>query len=170
MKKIACCALVGFLCAMPCLGQSSPADSETLKAILVEIRGLHNDVRLSETTQILLTELEVQQTVVNKAQSRCDDARNTLSQIRSQQKNLTVQLARFEEDAAPMMDGEQKKRLTDMQANFKSSLVALKSQEQDRSNELMDAESALKKQQDTLSGVQDQLNDVVKKLQPARNP
>jgi chromosome segregation ATPase len=170
MRKTACFALMGFLCTVPCSGQSSPADSETLKAILTEIRGLHNDVRLSQTTQILLTELEVQQTAVNKAQSRCDDARNTLTQIRSQQKNLTVQLARFEEDAAPMMDGDQKKRLTDMQANFKSSLVALKSQEQDRSNELMDAESALKKQQDTLSGIQDQLNEVVKKLQPARNP
>jgi hypothetical protein len=46
-------------------------------------------------------------------------------------------------------------------------LASLKSQEQDRANDLAEAESRLTKEQDALSSIQDQLNAVVKKLQPA---
>ena len=72
MKHAATFVLLGIIGVLPGFGQATAqADSQTLQAILVEIRGLHNDVRLSETTQILLTELEMQQTTPRQKCRNC---------------------------------------------------------------------------------------------------
>ena len=42
--------------AVPGFTQTSQSDSQTLKDILSEVRAIHNDVCLSETTSILFTE------------------------------------------------------------------------------------------------------------------
>ena len=166
MKQIATFALLGVLSVLPSLGQENQTDSQTLRAILVEMRGLHNDVRLSETTQILLAELEIQQTSVNRAMQRRDNIKSTVAQVQAQQKNIATQLAQFEERDKTSIDPTQKGQLTQMQDQLKSSLAAMKAQDQDRANDLLDAESALRKEQDSLAAIRDQLNDVVKKLQP----
>jgi hypothetical protein len=166
MKQIATFALLGILSALPCLGQASQTDSQTLQAILIELRGIHNDVRLSQTTQILLAELEIQQAAVNRAVQRRDELRAIISQVQNQIKFITGELAQFEEKSSSTIDPEQKKQIAQGQEQRKSTLAMLKNQEQDRSNELQEAESRSGKEQDILNGIQDQLNDVVKKLQP----
>jgi hypothetical protein len=172
MNKAAAFALLGILGALPGFaqtnqtGQPAQTDSQTLQAILVEIRGLHNDVRLSETTQILLTELEVQQTAVNRAMQKRDNLKQNMAQAETQQKAIEGELARFD-DTASTMDPAQKKQMAQMQENYKTQITMWKSQEQQRGNDLADAENALRKEQDALSNIQDQLDAVVKKLQPA---
>ena len=59
--------------------------------------------------------------------------------------------------------------MTDQANNLKSTLTSLKKQEQDTANDLQDAETALAKEQSTLNGIKDQLDNIVKKLQPAGN-
>jgi chromosome segregation ATPase len=157
-----------MLGVVPVMGQQAqPAmtDSQTLQAILVEMRGLHNDVRLSQTTQILLTELEIQQTSVNRTMQKRDDMRNRLQQMQANEKNMTQQLARYD-DPSTITDPQQKKNMAAMIENIKSNMPAIKSQIQDNTNDLQDAENALRKEQDILAGIQDQLNAVVKKMQP----
>jgi chromosome segregation ATPase len=167
MNYVAAFALLGILGVLPGLAQTSPTDSQTLQAILTEMRSIHNDVRLSETTQILLTELEVQQTAVNRVTQKRDEARTKVSQIQNGEKNMAAEVARFDDSANATIDPAQKKQMTQNMDRIKSTLANMKSQEQDAQNELQDAEAALRKEQDTLAGIQDQLNDVVKKLQPA---
>jgi uncharacterized protein (DUF342 family) len=149
-------------------GQAGQTDSQVLQAILVEMRALHNDVRLSQTTQILLTEMEVQRGVVDKALQKRDDAQNRLTQWQTNAKNLAAQLAQLEENASATSDPVQKKRITDQEENLKASIANMKNLEQAVENALPDAESALRKEQDTLSGIQDQLDAVVRKLQPVQ--
>ena len=68
------------------------------------------------------------------------------------------------------MDLAQKKQLTDMAERIKSTVVSMKKQEQDATNDLaQDAENALAKELRTLNSIQSRLDDVVKQLQPA-NP
>ena len=176
MKHIAALVLLVGLGVRPGLGQAAQAtepvraaqaDSATLTAILAEVRGIHNDVRLSETTQILLTEMEVQRGVVDKAQEKRDDAKNRVSQVQEQERAMATQAARFEDSANATIDPVQKKQMTQMVDQMKQQLTLLKAQEVDHANDLQDAETALRKEQDTLSGIQDELNDVVRKLQPA---
>lgn len=167
--KLAAAVLMGALGVGAGLGQTSAAgmtDSQTLQAILVEMRGIHNDVRLSQTTQILLTELEVQHGAVDKAMEKRDNARNRVSQLQMNEKNFTAQIAQDEDNAKTTIDPAQQKRIADQEQNMKMNLASMKGQEQDSANALQDAESALRKEQDTLQGIQDQLNDVVKQLQP----
>lgn len=166
MRYVATFVLLVILGVLPCFGQATQTDSQTLQAILVEMRGLHNDVRLSETTQILLTELGIQQTAVNLASQRRDTLKSNVAQIQAQQKNIAGQLAQFEDRDRATIDPAQKRQLTQVEEQLKSSLAMMKIQDQDRANDLQDAESALRKEQDSLAAIQDQLNEVVKKLQP----
>jgi uncharacterized phage infection (PIP) family protein YhgE len=173
MKYAAMLGVLAIFSALSGFSQTSQpnaSDSQTLKEILIEIRGLHNDVRLSQTSQILLAELEVQQTAVNRAIQRRDDAKTKLAQVQTNQKNIATQLARFEENAAATSDPVQKKQLTQMQDQFTANLATLKNQEPDAANDLQQAEIALRKEQDTLQGIQGQLDDVIKRLEPLTNP
>ncbi len=167
MKHAVTFAVLVVASILPGFSQASAQDSETLQAILVEMRSLHNDVRLSQTTQILLTELEVQQTQVNRAMQKRDDAKNRVTQLQDNEKNMSAQLARFTDAASATTDPQQQKQIAQTLDSFKMQLANFKTQEQDRANDLQDADTALRREQDTLAGIQDQLNAVVKKLQPA---
>lgn len=166
MKKLAAVVVLGVLGVGAGLGQAPMTDSQTLQAILVEMRGIHNDVRLGQTTQILLTEMEVQRSVVDKAMEKRDNERNRVAQLQMQEKNFATQIAQDDEAVKTMMDPVQQKRVTDQQQNLKMNLANFKNQEQDAVSALQDAESTLRKEQDALSGIQDQLSEVVRKLQP----
>jgi len=161
MGKVAMVAMVALLSAVPGWGQDQ-SDSQ----MLIEMRGIHNDVRLSETTQILLTELEIQQTAVTRAMQKRDDAKNRVTQLQENEKNFAAQVARFDDLANTTTDAQQKKQFAQQVDQLKSQLTLFKTQETDRANDLLDTENALRKEQDALQGIQDQLNDVVKKLQP----
>jgi hypothetical protein len=166
MKQISALLLLGILCTLPGSGQAPQTDSQTLQAILVEMRGIHNDVRLGQTTQILLTEMEVQRGVVDKAVEKRDGQRNRVSQLQLNEKNFAVQIEQDDENLKTTLDPVLQKRLADQQQNLKQNMANFKTQEQDAASALQDAESTLRKEQETLSGIQDQLNEVVKKLQP----
>ena len=170
MRAIITFALLGVISIVPGMGQqasSAMSDSQTLQAILVEMRSMHNDVRLGQTTQILLTELEVQQGTVTRALEKRDNARNALTQTQANEKQMSMQIARFDDPSNSSMDAQQHKQMATMIENYRAAIAGMKTQEQEAGNVLQDAESALRKEQDTLAGIQEQLNAVVKKLQPA---
>jgi chromosome segregation ATPase len=165
MKKLAALAGVMLWCGMG-WAQAAATDSQTLQAILVEMRGIHNDVRLSETTHILLTELQMQQGVVDKAIEKRDAAKTRMSQLDQNEKNYDTGLARLEENAKTALDQAQQKQIESQIENMKSTMVMFKGQETDAATSLQDAENALRKAQESLSGIQEQLDTVVKQLQP----
>ena len=168
MRYFAALVLVGMLGGVG-FGQTGTGqtDSQVLQEILVEMRGIHNDVRLSQTTQILLTELEVEHGAVDKAMEKRDTARTRVSQLQMNEKNFAAQIAQNEENAKTMtLDPVQQKRFADQAQMLKSNMATFKSQEDDATNVLQDAESQVRKEQDVLSGIQAQLDEVVKKLQP----
>ena len=167
MRYVAALVLLGMMSVLPGLGQTGQSDSQTLQAILVELRGMHNDMRLSQTMQILLAEMQLQQNVVTKAQEKRDGLKTGLEQVQNQEKANAAQLVQFEERAGSATDLAQKKQMAEVLDNLKAQLANLKSMEQQRGNDLAEADSRLSKEQDVLSNVQDQLNAVVKKLQPA---
>ncbi len=169
MNRIAALTLLSLAATSPATpAQSHPAaDPETLQAILLELRAIHNEVRLSETTQILLTELQVQRSALNQATQRRDDLRTRLSQLQSQLRNLTQQLARAEDSPTSNLDTNQRRQLSDNQENLKNLLASLRPQEQEAATNLQHAEDQLHREQDTLDSIQAQLDTVVKRLQPA---
>jgi hypothetical protein len=178
MRLLAVFALVAMLSAVPCRGQAAQpqtptepqADRQTLQQILTELRGIHNDVRLGQTSQILLTEMQMQHDVVSRARQKRDDLSNGLTQMQVQQKNFAVQLAQIDDAVTAELDPARKKQLTDQENQFKAMIASMKTQEDKNADELHDAEAQLSKEQDTLDNIQAQLDAVVKLLQPAGKP
>ena len=80
---------------------------------------------------------------------------------------MVAQIAQFEGRESSTIDTAQKKQMAQMQEQFKAQVANLKAQEPERANELEDGENALRKEQTTLDNIQGQLDDVMKKLQPA---
>ena len=167
MRYAATLMLLGSVIVLPGFGQANQTDSQTLQALLVEVREIHNDVRLSESTQILLAELQLQQSAVTRAMQRRDDMRTRVAQIQEQERMMAAQIAQFEGRDSSTIDTAQKKQLAQMQDQFKAQVANLKAQEPERANDLADAENSLRKEQSALDSIQGQLDDVMKKLRPA---
>ena len=62
-------------CAYLWSGPSQRCGLEHIADILVELRAIHNDIRVNETTQLLVAELQMRQNVVNRATENTDNAR-----------------------------------------------------------------------------------------------
>ena len=167
MKRLAAVAVMVLGCGVgwgQANGTAAMSDSQTLQAILAELQGMHADVRRSQTTEILLTELVVGRGAVEKATEKRDNARSRVSQIQSTQKTLAAQAVQLEQSAQSTMDQAQQTRVAQQQQMLKSNVENFKSQEVDAASALLDAENSLRKEQETLDGIQGQLNDMVQKL------
>jgi septation ring formation regulator EzrA len=156
-------ALLGAVSAH---SQTSQTDSQTLQAILAELRGIHNDVRLTAISQILLTELQTQQTVVNQASERASNARLHVSDLQADEKRTGAELAHAEDRVGEITDPSLKTAVSDKIDEMKSALAGLKNKEEGFSTNLQQAEGELRSAQDTLDGIQKDLNATVRKLRP----
>ena len=126
-------------------------------------------MRVTETSQILLTELEMQQGVVNRAMQRVDEARSKLLEVQAEQKHSAGELARAEDELQHTADSVREKEISEGIEGLKSSAAALKIREQERTESLQSAQDQLRNAQDTLDGIQDDLNSIVKRLRPTHN-
>src|SRR5216684_6457268 len=89
-----CLLILGLLLiAAPVLGQSASTDSQTLQALLAEVRQLRHDLQTTtlaaQRAQILLYRLQGQEAIVARASQRLDDARARLAEVQSNRTKLT---------------------------------------------------------------------------------
>jgi hypothetical protein len=166
MRKIAAFALFAIVGVLPGLAQSGPSDSQALQGILTEMRSIHNDLRLGTSSQILLTELQLQQGAVDHAMQRRDDAQSKLSEVQNNQKNVAMQIANVEANATANPESPQAKQMQQFKENMKIQIENMKTEETQRNSELLDADGVLRKAQLTMDGIREQLDAVVKRLQP----
>src|SRR5437868_4201738 len=80
MQRSCLLLLALLLTANRSFGQSGSTDSQTLQALLAEVRQLHHDLQTTtlaaQRAQILLYRLQAQQSVVRRMQERVDDPRS----------------------------------------------------------------------------------------------
>ncbi len=168
--KTAALILSLAMAAPACQAQTNQPDTQTLQAILAELRAMHNDVRLSETTQILLTEWQFQQATVTRILQRRDDLRTELAQTQADRKRGEAVRDRVQDqNGNAILDPAQKKDNAEAEEHLRSQVEELKSREQVLAGALQDAETRLSTEQSALDNIQAQLTEVMKKLQPA-NP
>jgi len=80
---------LGFLLSLtPCFGQTTPSESQTLQALLLEVRQLRQDLQTMtiavQRAQILLYRSQGQEAAVARASQRLDGARERLAAIQDQ--------------------------------------------------------------------------------------
>jgi chromosome segregation ATPase len=168
-------ALVFALALIPTAGSaqsnSSSTDSQTLQALLQEVRQLRQDVRTvtiaSERSQILLSRVQAQQTAVQSAQQEYDSARERVTQEEQRSSDVQIQIKYYSdqdsEDRAPNASDRQK--IEDSIARLKSRLDAYSLQEQEAQTSEMQAKERLQTEQAKLSALQEELDQIDKILQ-----
>ena len=165
-RRLTIIALFGIAAAAPGFGQAADSTEKTLLAILAEIRGIHEDLRATESSQILLTELQMEQGVVSRAIERVDEVRSKLLELQQGEKMVTAEMKRTEDQLNQATDPGEQKHLADEVERHRSNLAALKSEEQLRSTALQEAQERLRNAQEALDSTQGELNDMIKRLNP----
>ena len=145
--------------------QSAEPEPQIQQKILEELRAIHRDLRLSQTTQVLLTEWQFQQATVSNTLRRRDTLRNDLADTQSAEVTAKADIARNEDEMSqPGLSPEEKKDHEQQHAHLASTSIELKAREERIANDLQETELRLRNEQSTLDGIQAQLSDVMKTL------
>ena len=149
-------------------GQAASSDSQTLQALLTEVRDLRQDLRISlarvQTAQILLSRLQTQQAAVTRASEHLVDARSKLTDAQAQQNHVAANIKRLEDSLSAEENLGQQKELRDRINHSKSELEDSAGVEQQRQATEIEAEQQLRTEQDKLTMHEGRLDELVRKL------
>ena len=150
--------------------QSSSADSQTLQALLAEVRQLRKDLQTTtaaaQRAQILLYRLQAQEANVARATRRVDEAKARVAASQNERRILTGELKRDEDalnDAATSPTDH--KQAVDSISRLKTRLEQVDGEEQQRQTTQIEAENELQTERLKLTDLQDQLDRLQKTLE-----
>ncbi len=173
MKRLSFLPLTLVL-ASTAFAQTNPADSDTLKALLTEVRQLRQDLRTTtvaaQRAQILVYRVQAQESVVRRMQERVDDTRSRLAQMQSEQKRLTAAVKQNQDLLDNTDNPETRKGLEQGITQFKARLEIQASTEQETQAKLIESDEQLRLEQAKLGGLQDQLDRLEKLLESFDRP
>ena len=96
MRRSLFLILIPFLVATAALGQTAPTDSQTLQALLAEVRQLRHDLQTTNATtqraQIALYRLQRQDEAVARARERLNDTRSKLAEVVSEKSKKLIEI------------------------------------------------------------------------------
>lgn len=149
---------------------SAANDSQTLQALLREVRQLRQDLRTttvaSERAQILLTRLQAQQQAVTAAQKEVDGVRNQQNQAENHHTNIERQIQYYSdqdtEDATP--DPARRQSLEQEIKRMKEALQEAETQRDSLQANEMRAKDELQVEQSKLAALQSELDEIDRAL------
>ena len=158
--------LVLFGTTAATFGQSTSPDSQTLQAVLTEVRGLRQDLQVSlgriQSAQILLSRLQIQEVAVTRASQHLDEARSKLAEVEVAVKSEQAEIKHFEDEAPNA--GERAAQVEEALKRAKSDLEVSTNLEQQRQAIEIEAEQQLRTAQDKLNSLESQLDELVKDM------
>lgn len=154
--------------ASPGFGQTSKPDPQIQQQILDELRAIHRDLRATTTLQLLLAELQLAQTSLDRATQRRDTLKVQVTQLQADEKTAQADVARIEAGLEKSSNPDLKEQFVGRLEELKDGLRKVTTQEEAKSEQLQDAESRLRTAQAEMDNVQAQLSDLTKKLSSAK--
>lgn len=149
-------------------GQAASSDSQTLQALLTEIRELRQDLRISlarvQATQMLLSRLQIQQAAVTRASEQLLDARSKLADVQAQQNHVALDIKHLEDSLSAEENPTQQKELRDRITQSQSELEELTAVQQQFQATEIGAEQQLRSEQDKFAMLEGRLDELVRKL------
>jgi hypothetical protein len=158
-----------LLISTPALGQSTSSNSESMQALVAEVRQLRKDLQTTNgnalKAQILLYRLQVQETTVGRVAQHLNDLRSQLAETQRHRRDVATALKREEEssDNTEISPADRKQIQWEISGN-KSVLESLAAEEQQRLIAEMEAEEQLRAEQAKLSGLEDRVDRLEKEL------
>lgn len=161
-----------LLCSTACLGQTTPGDSQTLQALLSEVRQLRQDLQTTtiagQRAQILIYRLQGQEAAVARASQRLDEAREKLARIQDERKHVVADVKRQEDFISNTENpATRRKEVEGILSQLKTRVESLENQEQQLQTREIDAEQQLRAEEVRLSDLRDQLDRLDKALENA---
>ncbi len=156
-------------------GQAASSDTQTLQALLSEVRALRQDLRVSlnrtQGIQILLARLQLQEGAVTRASDHLNDARQKLFETHVRQRELSSELKRTEE-ALNTADNpaDNPQDLQDRIKHIKSDLEIAGNIAQQQQTTETQAEQQLRDEQDKLSVIEGQLDELIRTMGSRAEP
>jgi chromosome segregation ATPase len=162
-----------LLASQAAFAQTSSTESQTLQALLAEVRQLRQDLQTTTATaqrvQILLFRLQVQEAAVARMERRLDDAHSNLAQTQFELKRLTTEIKIREDMQTNTQNPAERKDLEELIPKVKAELESLRSSEQQLQARESEVEQDLRAEQAKLSVLQSQLDKLDKSLEsPSR--
>jgi hypothetical protein len=138
--------------------QREATEAQSLKTIADEIHQLRRDLKtvsvLSQRVQIALYRLHNQETSVELARKREDDARTQLANIRSNQRELASKLQEDKDAQLHATDAAEQRHFEDSISQTKSRLELLAQDEREAQATETQVEGELRTEQTKLDGLQ----------------
>lgn len=157
--------LVLILCMAPiaALTQTAPTDSQTLQAILSELRQLRHELRatsaMTAKAQIALYRLQREDEVVARAMQRLNDARSKSARLETDKNNKVLEIEQARNAVGHNQDPDAQQRFDQVVLpTLKSQLELLQRQQQQAKAEEAVAEQQLQDEQDRLTELNDLLD------------
>jgi chromosome segregation ATPase len=126
-------AAVAAACTLPAIAQSGGGTSDTLSALLVEVRALRVAIERAASTapeiQLLAARIAVQNERVTRAARDADAAHQELDKLLAEASGVTARVAQLEEAVSRETEPERVKNLKAEQLNLKSALDGYPAQE-----------------------------------------
>jgi chromosome segregation ATPase len=147
------------------LGQAASTDTQTLQALLSEVRALRQDLRVSlnrtQAMQILLARFQIQEGAITRASDRLNEARQKLLDTHVHQKELTLEVKRLEDALNAAENSEQRAALEDRIKHVKSDLEIVGNIAQQQQTTEIQAEQHLREEQDKLNALETPVDELI---------
>jgi len=152
-----------FLFPSDMAAQAASSDSQTLQAILAELRQLRHDMQATSATtsrvQIALYRLERENEAVERAMRRVSDARANVAKAETDKNNKLIEIQQGRNATSHSDDPNAQRGFEDVVLpSLKSQLELLQKQEQQMRAEEAEAEQQLRDEQVKLDGLNDALD------------
>jgi len=150
-------------------GQSASADSQTLQALLSEIRLLRKELQTTtvaaQRVQILMYRLQMQQAAVARAQQRVDEARSRLAEAQGGVRHFTAEIERAEAALNDSPTSIDSKQVEGMLAAAKRELEPQKIAQQEWESKDAEAVQNLRSEEAKLAGLEEQFDRLDRELE-----
>ena len=168
MRRALFALIILFAVPTYSLAQATSADTQTLQALLSEVRSLRQQLRVSlnrsQSMQILLARFQIQEGVITRASDRLNEARQKLLETRTGQKQLANELKRLEDALNTSALPQQQADLQDRMKHVKSDLEIVGNTEQQQQATETRADQQLREEQDKLNLLESQLDQLLQAM------
>src|SRR5260221_14155368 len=135
MNRSSLFVLSSLVFSTACFGQTTTGDSQTLQALLSEVRQLRQDLQTTtiagQRVQILIYRLQGQEAAVARASQRLDEAREKVARIQDERKHVATDVKQQEDFISNTENPPtQRKELEGVLPQFKTKLESVETEEQ----------------------------------------
>jgi chromosome segregation ATPase len=175
MFRLSFLPLVLLLVSSPVLGQAISKDSQTLQALLTEVRQLRQDLEtttlVTHKLQILLYRLQTQDTTVARLSRSVDDAHAEVNQLKNERDKLAGDIKQDEDFVSSNLNASgDRKAVEDELPGLKEKLASLDDQLQQAQKEESTAKEKLQSEGAKLDRLEAEFDRLEKSFETSQAP